>query len=1269
MEERRRTFEEEEEEVVKRVNSLSITRKKSARSLRGMSAEEAIDTAIDEQENEENERVRTPTGGGSNGGREGGGGGGGGGGGSTTSSPRASFSAGHGGVHVIGGGAGGGGAGNGAGGAAEAALKRLQREKDRRRRRVERQQLRDKKYEGEEDDDDANDTNKSAARGGGDDDENAEAGMEEHVKTALSAAGMLKVFAGVVRARSATPRMAAAAAAAAAGGGGGGGGATTTTAEAAATTAGGGGTGGQGQGQAGAIEATLAPMITSSGTGGTQGQAVSTATGAGGQASAPARGRTQSALMTSGRRRSNAVVDRPIATSTSISAPRASWSRTDDEHDGDAKKKKKKKEEKEDTERETEDAQDEFANIAVNLPGSAMRVHKGVLRTVAVAKWTGRKRWGSVAAISSTTTSTTTSTSSSSNSAGRTRASSSSSSSSTTVISYRSSSSMSTLSTSRSLSTATMEMRTMRSVSDISDQRGLGSARGLHVSSLQVSSIREEEEDEEVKQEDKDEQDKEERYEIKEQRVGRMSAADVISGDALGSVDGILEATTTGLESTGGDEVVGASRMFPASGGEIQIDKDASDRARSEHEEEEEEEDNDDDNGDDDDDDDDDDVDDDDDDDDDTSSDGSSDDQEIVWEAEGVGGELFSDAVLAMLPRPSARDRNGSGTARLVRGSTSGSDTFSMASDEAVGERRRNILTRLMERLDEGGAAAARELEAGFGTGLSHWRDAVLHRSVIDVLDVAEQLLPIDEDEEEVARGVVAMATRVLESAVAGLEKIGEAEEAAFFLERAAPVEACLGTILEIAERACEFLPDSGSGSEGATGGYDDHDDDFDDDGDGSSGYENEDHDRRGIVLLCEQLLLQWIETTISAARPSENEDAAAACAAATNVWLSTLVRHASSVLVWFLKLSKLFYTPGKIAGGQRTLRIAVLPVRELLTAASKELEARSTRATVDGIDTSGDAVFTPEWLSGLVELVPPSCVLHRRDVSSSSSRNLGAGSFGRVVASQWFGAAVALKTFYFDAESRRALDNELRVMSALRHPRIVSFVGVLMESSYSALPVLAMEFLPNGSLFDALDDIRTLAPDKLAAKKAASALVAWRRRLWCAYDIASALVYLHSLGFVHRDLRSANVLLDAAMRAKLADFSTTHEAGMRCPLDFFPDPKYMAPEVLQSAPDSSPSATRLSLSSSLSRSSSRSSASLSQRTASSRATSDVDLLDVEIGVGVEADVFSFGVLLWEVRLMMTLVLVLIIMSHIYTYVPIIWLSAKVYRYGTSECD
>ena len=144
----------------------------------------------------------------------------------------------------------------------------------------------------------------------------------------------------------------------------------------------------------------------------------------------------------------------------------------------------------------------------------------------------------------------------------------------------------------------------MRSVSDISDQRGLGSARGLHVSSLQVSSIREEEEDEEVKQEDKDEQDKEERYEIKEQRVGRMSAADVISGDALGSVDGILEATTTGLESTGGDEVVGASRMFPASGGEIQIDKDASDRARSEHEEEEEE-DNDDDNGDDDDDDDD----------------------------------------------------------------------------------------------------------------------------------------------------------------------------------------------------------------------------------------------------------------------------------------------------------------------------------------------------------------------------------------------------------------------------------------------------------------------------------------------------------------------------------------------------------------------------------------------------------------------------------------------------------------------------------------
>ena len=36
----------------------------------------------------------------------------------------------------------------------------------------------------------------------------------------------------------------------------------------------------------------------------------------------------------------------------------------------------------------------------------------------------------------------------------------------------------------------------------------------------------------------------------------------------------------------------------------------------------------------------------------------------------------------------------------------------------------------------------------------------------------------------------------------------------------------------------------------------------------------------------------------------------------------------------------------------------------------------------------------------------------------------------------EWFGATVALKKFYFDDQSRLALENELRLMLNFRHPR-----------------------------------------------------------------------------------------------------------------------------------------------------------------------------------------------------------------------------------------
>ena len=61
------------------------------------------------------------------------------------------------------------------------------------------------------------------------------------------------------------------------------------------------------------------------------------------------------------------------------------------------------------------------------------------------------------------------------------------------------------------------------------------------------------------------------------------------------------------------------------------------------------------------------------------------------------------------------------------------------------------------------------------------------------------------------------------------------------------------------------------------------------------------------------------------------------------------------------------------------------------------------------------------------------------------------------------------------------------------------------------------------GSLRDCLDKQREAA--------------SWKWRLQCAHDIAAGLQFLHSKCFVHRDVKTENVLLDKTGRAKVGRF------------------------------------------------------------------------------------------------------------------------------------
>ena len=107
---------------------------------------------------------------------------------------------------------------------------------------------------------------------------------------------------------------------------------------------------------------------------------------------------------------------------------------------------------------------------------------------------------------------------------------------------------------------------------------------------------------------------------------------------------------------------------------------------------------------------------------------------------------------------------------------------------------------------------------------------------------------------------------------------------------------------------------------------------------------------------------------------------------------------------------------------------------------------------------------------------------------------------------------------------------DECQLLSSLRHPNIVQFLGICFLESQSVstahLPVLVMEML-QGSL----DGLLESTPNIPLAKK-----------ISILQDVARGLVYLHgrSPAIIHRDLTARNVLLNSAMVAKIADMGNS---------------------------------------------------------------------------------------------------------------------------------
>ncbi|PIN04941.1 Tyrosine kinase [Handroanthus impetiginosus] len=230
----------------------------------------------------------------------------------------------------------------------------------------------------------------------------------------------------------------------------------------------------------------------------------------------------------------------------------------------------------------------------------------------------------------------------------------------------------------------------------------------------------------------------------------------------------------------------------------------------------------------------------------------------------------------------------------------------------------------------------------------------------------------------------------------------------------------------------------------------------------------------------------------------------------------------------------------------------------------------------------------------GNVGLPPPDPSLVDFDINSlqiiknadlEELKELGSGTFGTVYHGKWRGSDVAIKRIKKSCFTGRQSEQErltvefwreAEILSKLHHPNVVAFYGVVQDGPGGTLATVT-EYMVDGSLRHVL-----LRKDRHLDR---------RKKLIIAMDAAFGMEYLHSKNIVHFDLKCDNLLVNlkdpSRPICKVGDFglskikrNTLVSGGVRGTLP------WMAPELLNGS--------------------------------SNR-------------VSEKVDVFSFGIVLWEI--------------------------------------